>query len=162
MRLLRHWKMIIGLLAIFGAGVGTGAIGTVITLHRVFTKREPQGQWVNARLSDLERHLKLTPEQQEKVRPMVQKAGQRFRAIGTESFEKIIDVANETHEEVARELTPEQREEFNRLRPHVIARLRELAQREIAVRANQLGLPPASAPARDDAKPKGEADALPP
>ena len=156
MRLFRHWKMVVGLMAIFGAGVGTGGIGTVVALHRIFTRPQPQDTWVNARLGDLERHLKITPEQKQRIRPIVQSAGMRIRDIGGDSYERIVAVAEETLEEVSRELTPEQRAEFDRLRPHVISRLRDLTQREITVRSHKAGLPPptehGSAPASDQQK----------
>jgi hypothetical protein len=142
MRLFRHWKMIFGLMAIFGAGVGTGGIGTVVTLHRIFTRPQPQDTWVNARLGDLERHLEITPEQKQRIRPIVQSAGMRIRDIGSESYERIVNVAQETLEEISRELTPEQQEKFNRLRPQVISRLRDLTQREITARSHKAGVPP--------------------
>ena len=144
MRLFRHWKMVMGLMAIFGAGVGTGGIGTVVALHRIFTRPQPQDTWVNARLVDLERHLKITPEQKQRIRPIVQSAGLRIRDIGSDSYERIVTVAQETLEEISRELTPEQRTELNRLRPQVISRLRDLTQREITVRSNKAELPPPS------------------
>lgn len=136
MRFLRHWKMILGLMAIFGTGVGTGGVGTLVVLHRVFTSPVPTQHWANARLADLEQKLKLTPEQKAKIRPIVENAARRFREIGAEAFDKIIATANATHDEVAKELTPEQQAEFNKLRPQIIAALRELAQREISVKAH--------------------------
>jgi hypothetical protein len=149
--------MVMGLMAIFGAGVGTGGIGTVVALHRIFTRPQPQDTWVTARLGDLERHLKITPEQKLRIRPIVESAGMRFRDIGSDSYERILTVAEETLEEVSRELTPEQRAEFDRLRPHVISKLRDLTQREITVRSHKAGVPPppterGSAPASDQQK----------
>lgn len=135
-RLFRHWKMILGLMAIFGTGVGTGGVGTLVVLHRVFTSPVPTQHWADARLSELEARLRLTPEQKAMIRPIVEKAARRFREIGGEAFDKIIATAQEAHAEVAKELTPEQKAEFNRLRPQVIAALRELAQREISVKAH--------------------------
>ncbi len=136
-RLFRHWKLIFGLLAIFAVGMATGVIGTVVLLHRVFTRPEPQAAWVDARLGDLSKHLNLTAEQRAKLKPVVDRAGRRFREIGKDAFEDIVRVAEETRTELAKELTPEQRAEFDRLRPQVIAKLREVAQREITVRAHQ-------------------------
>lgn len=140
MRLLRHWKMILGLGAIFGAGVGTGAVGAVTLIIHIVTKPEPVKQWVDARLKELDARLKLTPEQREKIRPIVEKASARFRQIGAMAFDEIIVTARETHEEVARELSPEQRSEFNRYRQEVIAKLRELAQKEIVMKDREITL----------------------
>lgn len=136
MRLFRHWKMILGLMAIFGAGVGTGGIGTLLVLHHIFTRPEPTQRWAEARLKEMEKRLKLTPEQQAKIRPIVEKAARQFRDIGAEAFDKIIFTAGKTHEEVAKELTPVQQVEFRKMRQQVINTLRELAQREINVKAS--------------------------
>jgi Spy/CpxP family protein refolding chaperone len=97
---------------------------------------------VNARLAELERRLKITPEQKQRIRPIVESAGMHIRDIGGESYERIVSVAQETQEEISRELSPEQREEFNRLRPQVISILRDLTQREITVRSHKAGMPP--------------------
>lgn len=150
MKLFRHWKMVGGLMAIFAAGMGTGAIGTVMLLHRVFTRAEPQDRWVTARLADLEKSLKLTPEQKQRLRPIVDRAGMRFRDIGSDAYAEITRIAGETRDELARELTPEQKAKFEEMRPQVLAKLRELAQREITVRAHrstQSGTPKAPSPA---------------
>ena len=67
MRLLRRWKLILGLLAIFVAGVGTGGIGVIMLLLRVFTTPVASQRWTEDRLVDLEKKLKLTPEQKERL-----------------------------------------------------------------------------------------------
>lgn len=159
MSILRHWKMIVGLMAIFGTGVGTGGVGTLVVLHKVFTSPVATQRWTDSKLTDLEEKLKLTAEQKRRIRPIVEKAARRFREIGGEAFDKIIATAEQTHAEVAKELTPEQQPEFNRMRPKVIAALRELAQREISVKANDKKeksatspLPDLSVPAKVDAK----------
>jgi hypothetical protein len=144
MRFLRHWKMVMGLMAIFGAGVGTGGIGTIVALRRIFTRPQPQETWVNARLGDLERRLKISPEQKQRIRPIVESASLRIRDIGGDSYERIMSVAQETLVEISRELTPEQQDEFSRLRPQVFSVLRDLTQREINVRSAKAGAPPPS------------------
>ncbi|MEY4483980.1 MAG: hypothetical protein RL693_1432, partial [Verrucomicrobiota bacterium] len=123
MSLLRHWKMVLGLGAIFGAGVITGVVTSVATIVHLVNKPEPVKQWVEARLKELDRRLNLTPEQREKIRPIVEKASARFRQIGADAFSDILVTARETHEELAKELTSEQRTEFDKYRLEVIAKL---------------------------------------
>jgi hypothetical protein len=134
MRLLRHWKMILGLMAIFATGVGTGGVAVIVLLHRVVTTPVSSQRWVDSRMADLERKLKLTPEQKGKIQPIVEGAVERMRGIGGEAFEKIIATAEQAHADVAKELTPEQQVEFNKLRKQIINNLRELSQREISVK----------------------------
>ena len=135
MILLRHWKMILGLMALFGTGVGTGGVGTIVLLNRVFSSPIDTDRWVNSRMEDLDRKLKLTPEQKAKIRPIVVAAAERFRAIGEETFNNMIATAEQAHAEVAKELTPQQQIEFSKLREDVIAKLRSLSQRQISVKA---------------------------
>jgi hypothetical protein len=141
MILLRHWKMIFGLMALFGTGVGTGGVGTIVLLNRVFTTPIETDRWVNSRMDDLERRLKLTPEQKAKIRPIVTTAAERFRSIGEDTFNNIIATAEQTHADVAKELTPQQQVEFSKLREDVIAKLRSLSQRQISVKAARKAAP---------------------
>ena len=115
-------------------------VTSVATIVHLVNKPEPVKQWVEARLKELDRRLKLTPEQREKIRPIVEKASARFRQIGAEAFSDILVTARETHEEVAKELTPEQRTEFDKYRQEVIAKLRELAQKEIVLKDREISL----------------------
>ena len=135
MKFLRHWKMLLGLMAIFGAGVGTGGVGTFVVIYKLVTSPVSTQRWTNARLSELETKLKLTPEQKTKIRPIVERTANRFREIGSEAFEKIFTTALQAHAEVARELTPEQQVEFKKLRPQIISALRDLTQKEINSRS---------------------------
>jgi Spy/CpxP family protein refolding chaperone len=134
MRLLRHWKMILGLMAIFGAGVCTGGVGLFVLIFKNITTPVATDQWVDSRLKDLDKRLQLTHEQREKIRPIVADTSARLRAIGGDAYEKIIATAEQAHADVAKELTPEQQKEFNKLRAQVINSLRDLSQREITVK----------------------------
>lgn len=131
MKFLRHWKMLLGLMAIFGAGVGTGGVGTFVVIYKMVTSPVSTQRWTNSRLSELESKLKLTPEQKTKIKPIVERTANRFREIGHEAFDKIFTTALQAHAEVAKELTPEQQVEFKKLRPQIISALRDLAQKEI-------------------------------
>jgi hypothetical protein len=136
MILFRHWKMIIGLMAIFGAGVGTGGVGTILLLQRIFSKPLATQRWADDKLADLDRKLKLSPEQKAKIRPIIVTAAERLKAIGGEASDQIIVTAVQAHADVAKELTPEQTIEFNKLRKQVINTLRDLSQREIAIKGS--------------------------
>src|SRR5436190_6415090 len=136
MILFRHWKMIIGLMAIFGAGVGTGGVGTILLLQRIFSSPVATQRWAADKLADLDRKLKLSPEQKTKIRPIIVTAAERLRAIGGDAYGQILTTAEQAHEDVAKELTPEQKVEFSKLRKQVINSLRDLSQREISVKGS--------------------------
>src|SRR3954466_566850 len=146
MILLRHWKMIVGLMALFGTGVGTGGVGTIVLINRIFTTPVNIDSWVNDRMTDLDRRLKLTPEQKSKIRPIVTEAAERFRAFGDEAHDNVITTAEQAHADVAKELTPTQQVEFNKMRKGVIDNLRTLFQRQINFRAARKHSTPPSGP----------------
>jgi hypothetical protein len=155
MILFRHWKMIIGLMAIFGAGVGTGGVGTILLLQRIFSSPVATQRWTDDKLADLDRRLKLSPEQKAKIRPIIVAAAERLKAIGGEASEQIITTAAQAHADVAKELTPEQTIEFNKLRKQVMNTLRELSQREITIKGSRKH---SAAPPRPEAENPAKAD----
>src|SRR4051812_14006744 len=131
MILLRHWKVIIGLMAIFCTGVGTGGVGVILLAKHVSSTPVLTHRWVDDRMKELDRELKLTPQQKENIRPIIQTAAERFRAIGAGAFENVVATAEQAHEDVAKELTPEQQVQFKKFRQRAINSLRELMHREI-------------------------------
>lgn len=130
MSIFRHWKMILGLAAIFAAGFGTGVISVVLLVHRTITHPVQIKVWTEARLGELERHLKLTPEQKEKVRPIIEKAGNRIRSIVANGLAEVVETEREAYDELIKELTPEQQKELEKRRDEIRKRLRDLVNRE--------------------------------
>ena len=128
---LSYWKLVLGLSAIFAMGMGTGAVGAVIFIVHVVMRPESAKHWVDARMTELDRRVKLTAEQKEKIRPIADKTGNRIREIGANAFAEILQTAQEAHEEISKELTPDQRKEFEKMRQQVIFRLRELGQKQM-------------------------------
>ena len=131
MRLLRHWKMILGLLAIFIAGVGTGgflAIAGVIKLVKHHSRPEV---WVNARMDELGRRLKLTPGQKEKIKPVLVNTVDRFHDIVNHGLAEFLLVVGESHEKLNAELTPEQQQEWAKMREEAMKRWHQFIREEI-------------------------------
>jgi hypothetical protein len=109
-------------------------VGTILLLQRIFSSPVATQRWADDKLADLDRRLKLSPEQKTKIRPIIVTAAERLRAIGADAFDQIVTTAEKAHADVAKELTPEQQVEFNKLRKQVINSLRDLSQREITVK----------------------------
>src|SRR5262245_24833648 len=114
MKVLRHWKMILGLMAIFAAGVGTGGVGVVLLLVRTFTTPVSTQNWVDGRMKEFDRKLKLTPEQKDKIRPILANAVEQLRSIGADAFQRAVAIAGQAHADVSKELTAKQQDEFNK------------------------------------------------
>lgn len=131
MRVLRHWKMILGLVAIFGAGCFTGVVALALF---AFSHPSPEtlNRWVNYRFKEYERRLKLTPEQHDKIKPIIQKTREQIRAIARNGCDQALPVLNDAHHQIEAELTPAQRVEFEKISGEMLQRLRDFAHKEAA------------------------------
>ena len=130
MTLLRHWKLILGLLAIFVAGIFTGVILTVGGIKRVVTLQANQERWVKSRLTELDHGLKLSTEQKSKITPALEQSSEKFKGIVRESFVKVIQLVGDTHQTINKELTPDQQKTFEKIRVDNLRRWEEFAKKE--------------------------------
>ena len=132
MSILRHWKMILGLLAIFIAGMGTGVALTIGGIMKIVSHQSKPEVWVQGRMAELRHGLKITPEQEKKMRPILEKAGERFKGVVSKGFAEMLGIVNDTHDEINQELTPEQQKQFAKLRLENFKRWQEFAKKESA------------------------------
>ncbi len=131
MRLLRHWKMILGLLAIFVAGMGAGAFLAVAGVIKMVRHQAMPEVWLNARMAEMNHRLKLTPEQETKIKPLLEGTVDRFHGIVNNGFNEFLQVIGETHEKVNAELMPDQQKEWEKMRKDAMKRWREFAREEV-------------------------------
>jgi len=129
MRILRHWKTILGLTALFGAGFITGAVGLLIVAIN-HPSPESLNRWVNYRFKEYEHRLKLTQEQKVKIKPAVQTARDQIRAVVRNGVEQTVPILDQAHAQISPELTPKQREEFDKIHREMIERLRDFEKKE--------------------------------
>ena len=132
MSILRHWKVILGLLALFLAGMATGMVLTVGGIVKIVSHQSRPEVWVKGRTAELNKALKLTPEQQQKLGSILDRAAGRVREVIGTGFASMIDIVQETHEEINKELTPEQQKQFDKIRAEHLKRWREFAKKEAA------------------------------
>ena len=131
MKLLRHWKMTLGLLAIFVAGMGTGFVLTVRGIMKFVKHQAIPEVWITARMKELDQRLKLTDEQQARIKPLLSATVDGFHDIVHRGFAEFLVLIGQTHEKVNSELTPEQRAEWAKMREGTMKRWREFAGEEI-------------------------------
>lgn len=131
MRLLRHWKMILGLLAIFIAGMGTGGFLAIAGIIKIVKHQAKPEVWLDARMAEMDHKLKLTPEQKAKIRPLLEGVVDQFHGIVNQGFADFLIVIGEAHDKVNAELTPEQREEWSKMRNNAMKHWREFAREEV-------------------------------
>jgi Spy/CpxP family protein refolding chaperone len=105
----RKWKISLYLAAIFVAGVVTGMfISYQLVRHMMPTQERMVGHWCG----ELQSKLNLTPEQMQKIRPIVNDAVTDFR--NDLSREMLLSLAN-CNARVVLELTPEQKAKFEQI-----------------------------------------------
>lgn len=143
MNRLRHWKVILALLALFTLGAATGSVITLKVVKQVIESRTNPERMSQSLLAEYQRRLKLTPEQVEKIRPILQRTGREMGELRTEMAGRTFQVIRLSHEEIAAELSPEQREEFVRVNREVRERLR---QQGSAGSLGPKGVPPGKGP----------------
>lgn len=129
MKLLRHWKLVLGMTAIFGAGALSGVVVTLQGVKKALTERSALKRWGDARMAEFQRRLKLTPQQRQEIRPILDKTGERFHGIVADAVEDILLELEVTHSDIAKHLTPEQNAEFDKIKQDTYRRWKELSGR---------------------------------
>jgi Spy/CpxP family protein refolding chaperone len=104
---LTRWKVIGYAAALFIAGAATGSVVTHgLSRHpKVAHKRDI----IESIRNRLQTRLNLTPEQQQKIEPFLQQAGEKFKAIHDNSVKDFARASDELDAQIATVLTPEQR-----------------------------------------------------
>ena len=121
-------------------GAATGSVITLKVVKRVIESRTNPERMSQSLLGEYQRRLKLTPEQAEKIKPILQRTGREMWELRTEMAGRTFQVIRLSHEEIAAELTPEQREEFARVNREMRERYRQQGP------PGPKGLPPMKGP----------------
>ena len=130
MSFLRHWKIVFALCALFLVGAVTGSMLTIRVVKKKLHEQElarqklqETGGWAMVTYKMYQERLKLTPEQEEKLKPAFTQAGEELRTIRRTTMRDIFGVIRTVNVEVEKELTPEQMEEFHKLREEIRERM---------------------------------------
>ena len=109
------WRIAIGLVLVFLAGVATGLFAGARHSRHKFIARH--GEMVGDRMREhLKRHLDLTPEQLSQVEPILDETAKRLRAIRTETTERVSQTMEDSHRHLAPHLTPEQQAKLEQMK----------------------------------------------
>ena len=115
MTALSKRKLAAYVLGIFLAGAGSGAlIGWQVCRHTPVAPLSPTE--IGARLrTRFQSQLALTPDQVQKIDPMIGQAMRRVQAIRQETANSVFANVSNLHEQMLTVLTPEQRPKFEEL-----------------------------------------------
>jgi hypothetical protein len=130
------WWLAISLVVVFCAGAALGLFGCALHARHLFVHRH--GPHVADRIRmHLQQELKLTPEQSEKISPMVERLATQLEAIRKETGERVAAAMSESHREITPLLTAEQRERLDKMRER---------HHRIMMHMRDFGPPPDEAP----------------
>ena len=115
MNSLSKWKLGVYVLALFLAGAGSGALIAWQVCRRMPVTPLPPAE-IGARLrARFQSQLELTPDQAQKIDPMIDQAMRRVEAIRKETASHVFANVSNLHEQVLTVLTPEQKAKFEEL-----------------------------------------------
>jgi Spy/CpxP family protein refolding chaperone len=115
MNSLGKWKLGVYVLALFLAGGGSGALIAWQVCRRMPVTPVPSAE-IGARLrARFQSRLELTPDQVQKIDPMIDQAMRRVEAIRKETARDVFANVSNLHQQVLVVLTPEQRVKFEEL-----------------------------------------------
>jgi len=125
MNALDRWKIVLTLIAIFVAGAVTGGFFTIRAVKYETSRRSEERLEMPFAVDRWLARLHLTPDQDQKLRPIIEQADnelRNLRALDLREIEGILDRAQDRMNPV---LTPDQRE---RLRQMLEERKQRLGQ----------------------------------
>jgi hypothetical protein len=118
-------KVVLSLAAIFLAGSVIGALLTVaIAKHEVRRQSDPN-QWVALTMHRWKTRLRLSPAQEEKLKPIVEATVDELRTLRTNDLRQTDEIFARAQTRIDPELTAEQRARLQKMRAARQRRLQE-------------------------------------
>ncbi len=113
---MKHWKIALGLAALMAVSGYAGVRFGIARARR--HENRPSGEtWHEAAVRSLNAKVKLTPQQQEQARQAMDRAIGKLTGIRQQALAEAGVVVKELLAEVDASLTPEQQQEFAKMKP---------------------------------------------
>ena len=103
-----RWNLIVAFLLVFLAGAAAGFFGAVHVHHAFLAHMAPDSMARHMK-ERLRVELKLTPDQMQKISPIVDRAASQLKMTREQTMRSVHEIFTETHHEMQPLLTPEQR-----------------------------------------------------
>jgi hypothetical protein len=117
MNFLRHWRIILLLAALMaGSGLVGGLLGHRLARRHLEARNDP-ATWNEHVSREFDRVVKPTPEQGARIQAHLDRAVGELQAIRLETIARSTNVIWRLVAEVEQELTPEQRQAFEVMKP---------------------------------------------
>ncbi len=112
-----QWKILLGLIGlILVSGFAGSLIGHRVARRQLDERNDP-GKWNEHVAREFDRVVKPTPEQGARIQGYLEKAVQELQGIRLETIARSTNVIWRLVSQVEQELTPEQRRNFEALKP---------------------------------------------
>lgn len=109
MRFVRYWKIALGLVLVFAAGMVVGSLATHHLIKRGIQQALNFDRWKEGVMHELQTKLNLTADQHAKIEQLVDQHGREIRGSFSRTFNECGKTLVQLQHEIDRELTPEQR-----------------------------------------------------
>jgi Spy/CpxP family protein refolding chaperone len=110
------WKLAFAFLLVFIAGMMTGGLLSTLHVRWLFLGPPHSGDVAGRMRKHWQRALDLTPEQSAKISPIIDATAAKLDAIRVETAQRVADVLEESHREIAPQLTPEQQKKLETIK----------------------------------------------
>jgi Spy/CpxP family protein refolding chaperone len=110
------WMLAFAFLLVFVAGVTTGGLLSSLHMRRHFLGPPHSGEVGDRMREHLRRALDLTPEQAEKIAPIVDATSAKLEAIRVETAQRVRSAMEESERQISPQLTPEQQTKLQKLK----------------------------------------------
>jgi hypothetical protein len=122
MSLPRHWKIVLGLLIVFVAGLAIGSAATVGVIQRAYRQRMDPGTWTPRTMAWLDRDVQISSSQAAQVRPIVENSMQEINELRLEANQRRKQIFGELFGKISKYLTEPQRARLEAAIRQAIAR----------------------------------------
>lgn len=139
----KPWKLVLLLVGIFVAGMASGGFVMMRWGRQIFPPpRHGPDEWGPNRLNRLKEKLDLTPEQVEKIRPIMRQDSEELGRIRSSSLAETRKVLDRLEHDVSELLTPEQKTRYDEMNREMRDRLQRLMRGPRSGREHGPGEPP--------------------
>ena len=125
----KTWKVIVAFVGIFAAGLVVGGLVTLRVVKSLDPARlgspEQFGPQMLKRFAD---KLELTPDQEEKIKPLISRAAEELHQMRRTSWVNSQAVIDRLDSDISAELTPAQKTKFEQLRAEQRERIRRFTE----------------------------------
>lgn len=145
MSAVKPWKIVVGLVLVFVAGV---TVGMVLAKHQAklaFERSLNQETWIADAMEKLDREVQLTPEQRPKIRSLVEAGAKQVREHIMRMAMDSALLIDRLGDDIDKELTPAQRLAHGRMREDFRKRMQQALKMEFP--GNGTNTPTSNAPA---------------